>query len=351
MTQATRTGSSPTTTPDPLVRALYKRIDTLVTQQPTLREMGDFYRAALPVVRAAQERIVPFTFAPAVARQKLQTGMPLLVGEALPLDEEQLRTLFLQLCRLVEELAYPAEGILANRSEKRAVGRRTLFSFFKRGEPDAVKLLDRVQNGDGASLRAAAAQQLRQAVEHQHLDLGEVWLALLAGDDTHLYQVASATCLDGALLRTLGQYTLRPALRHWATAMKPLVDFDNAWSAGIWRHLGCPMCGSTPQLSEIQGKEGARRLRCGACGLGWGYPRLACAFCGNQDYHKLGYLSIEGEEEKYRLQTCDLCRSYLKVIVTFDPLTVDQLPIEDLATLALDTIAAEHGFKRGSVIR
>lgn len=325
---------------DPAVHALSKRIDSVVTQQPALRALGEFYRVALPLIRAAQASGAPFTLAPTVARQKLQAGLPLLVGEALPLDEAQLRTLFLQLCRLLEA---PAADTPTTHAERGRTG-KSLFAFFSRGAPDPVNLLDRVHHGYSASLRAAAAQQIRQAVEQQWLDLGELWLALLAGDTAHFAQIAGHARLDGALLHTLGQHTLRPALRRWMTELKPLADFDNAWSAGVWRHLGCPMCGSAPQLSEIQGKEGARRLRCGACGMGWGYPRLTCAFCANADYHTLGYLSLEGEEEKYRLQTCALCRRYLKVIVTFDPLPVDQLPLEDLATLYLDTIAVQHGF-------
>lgn len=329
---------------DPQDQALDKRIDMLITQQPALRDMGEFYRATLPLMRTAQKAVAPFALSPKVVRQKLQTGTPLLVGEPLPLDEAQLRTLFLRLCRVVEELADGAAGGRGRNGEKEPM-RRTLLSFFKRGEPDAVKLLDRVQNHDETSLRTAAAQQIWQAVDQGQLDLGEVWIALLAGDDAYLYGIAGNTRLDGALLRTLGQHTLRPALCRWHADVKSVVEFDNAWSSGLWRQLGCPLCGSAPHLSEIQGKEGARRLRCGACGLGWGYPRLTCAFCGNQDYHKLGYLSIEGEEEQYRLQTCDLCRHYLKVIVTFDPIAVDYLPLTDLATLHLDAIAVQQGFQ------
>jgi formate dehydrogenase accessory protein FdhE len=349
MTQAMRNGT-PKIVPHPHLQALYKRLDTLVTQQPALHEISHFYRAALPIVWAAQQTIEPFTLMPSVVQQKLQAGLPLLVGEALPLDEDQLCSLFIQLCRVVEELDGDLAGSLANKNNQGTVG-RVLLTFFKRGEPDAVKLLDRVQNGDGASLRVAAAQQLRQAVEQARLDLGEVWVALLAGDEDRLEQVAGTANLDGALLHTLGQHTLRPALQRWAADLKPLADFDNAWFAGVWQRVGCPICGGAPRLGEIAGKEGARRLRCSGCGLGWGYPRLFCAHCGNQAHRKMGYLSAEGEEEKYRVQTCELCQGYLKIIVTFDPIPVNQLPIEDLATVHLDAIATQHGFMGASVIR
>jgi FdhE protein len=99
-------------------------------------------------------------------------------------------------------------------------------------------------------------------------------------------------------------------------------------------------------LGEIQGKEGGRRLRCAMCGADWPYPRLQCAFCANKEYQTLGYISLEGEDDKYRLQTCDRCHGYLKVVVTFDPTPIDQLAVEDLATLHLDLIAAEREFAR-----
>jgi formate dehydrogenase maturation protein FdhE len=55
---------------------------------------------------------------------------------------------------------------------------------------------------------------------------------------------------------------------------------------------------------------------------------------------------VEGEEEKYRLQTCDVCRRYIKVVVTYDPIPVDLLLVEDLVTLHLDHIAGERDFAR-----
>ena len=81
--------ASTTLSSNPQLHAFYKRMDTLVTQQPALSEMSQFYRAALPVVWAAQQRVEPFMLAPAVVHQKLQAGVPLLVGEELPLDEAQ----------------------------------------------------------------------------------------------------------------------------------------------------------------------------------------------------------------------------------------------------------------------
>ncbi|MGQ0605176.1 MAG: formate dehydrogenase accessory protein FdhE, partial [Anaerolineales bacterium] len=150
---------------------------------------------------------------------------------------------------------------------------------------------------------------------------------------------ASVLKLDAGLLRLLAENSLRPAFRAWAKSLRGL-DFDH------WLRGQCPVCGGAPLLSEIQGKEGARRLRCGMCGSGWYYPRLRCAFCDNKDHHQLGYITVEGEEAKYSVQTCAVCRNYLKVVVTFDPIPVDMLVVENLATLHLDVIAEKRGYIR-----
>jgi FdhE protein len=74
---------------------------------------------------------------------------------------------------------------------------------------------------------------------------------------------------------------------------------------------------------------------------------LQCAFCGNKDYKQLGTIGVASGAGKYRVQTCDVCRGYIKIVVTFDSIPVDQLALEDLATLSLDLIAGERNYGRG----
>jgi FdhE protein len=200
-------------------------------------------------------------------------------------------------------------------------------------------LLEQAHNGDEAALRAAAAAQIRRAVEQKQLDLLLTWSALAAGDLHAIELAARERQLDMELLRMLAQNSLKPALRVWGRGLKNQVDLQQ------WRRAPCPLCGSSPTLSEIQGKEGERHLRCGMCGADWAYLRLKCAHCANSDYKSLGYITVEGEQEKYSLQTCEACHNYIKVIVTFEPTPVDLLPVEDLATLHLDLIATERGYR------
>jgi hypothetical protein len=257
-----------------------KRLDSLARQKPELAGIVALYRAMLPLLREAQAGVEPFTLAAETAHHKLAAGFSLLLGEELPLDPVATRALFIRLCQLVEAVGSPAPR------------NRRGWSLFSRGQPDPAQLLEQARNGDEAALRATAARQIRQAVEQKQLDLPATWAALAAGDIQSIEVVARQLKLDADLLRVLAQNSLKPALRAWAQGFKGQVDLDR------WRRSPCPVCGSPPTLAEIQGKEGARHLRCGMCGANWLYPRLQCAFCSNQDYKSLGYISVEGEEEK-----------------------------------------------------
>jgi FdhE protein len=308
----------------PQVEAVFKRLDDLVKRKPELAEAAAFYRAVIPVLRQAQQAVPAFTLEPRLAQEKIEAGRPLLVGEDLPLDGAATADLFLRLCRIVEDM----DTTVANNSG------RSGWSLFKRvGAVREPPLHE-------PPLRAAAARQIRQAVAQGQLDLAVVWQAIAAGDEQGVERTAAALQLDAGLLRVLGQNSLKPALHAWAQGVNGLVSLNH------WRRGRCPLCGNSPTLSEIQGKEGERRLRCAQCGAGWYYPRLQCSFCHSQDYKNLGYIAVEGEEEKYRLQTCETCRGYVKMVITYDPIAVELLPVEDLATLHLDWIANERGFVR-----
>ena len=72
-------------------------------------------------------------------------------------------------------------------------------------------------------------------------------------------------------------------------------------------------------------------------------------YCGNQDHNSLGYLYAESQPDKMRVEVCDQCHGYLKVIASFSPTPPELLAIEDLATLHLDYIAQQRGYARVAV--
>lgn len=308
--------------------ATLRTLNGLAEQTPELADAVAFYRASLPLLHQYRQTVPPFQVEQQAGQSKLEVGIPLLVGEDLPFDRQAGRALFLNLCRIVESARASGKSLPGNGVT------RSSRSF------DAFSLWKRAQDGDGRSLRAVAARQIRRAVEHSELDLPAVWAMLAGGDWRRLELTAVGLKLDAELLRALARYSLKPAFQIWAQELQQVVVFDR------WQHGNCPVCGSSPSLSEIQGKEGARRLRCGLCGAGWRYPYLRCAFCQNDNYKLLSYFSVEGEEDRYMIQACEVCLGYIKIIKTFEPIAVDSLPVQDLATLHLDLIAAEREYTR-----
>lgn len=106
----------------------------------------------------------------------------------------------------------------------------------------------------------------------------------------------------------------------------------------------CPMCGSKPQLAVLrpEGDGGKRHLACSLCLTEWEYRRIVCPVCDEVEHTKLPRYSVE-EPIAVRIEACDTCKAYQK---SFD-MTVDGLlvpEVDEMATVALDLWAAEHGY-------
>jgi len=110
------------------------------------------------------------------------------------------------------------------------------------------------------------------------------------------------------------------------------------WSEGY-----CPICGKEPKIGEIKASDGRRYLFCNQCGFEWHYRRVKCPFCGNEEQHALAYFTIEGDE-RYRVDVCNVCKRYIKMVDLRDSEEEANLDVEDIATLHLDMLAYEEGY-------
>lgn len=111
----------------------------------------------------------------------------------------------------------------------------------------------------------------------------------------------------------------------------------------------CPCCGFLPVASVMRNVSGVgslRYLHCALCNTEWNMVRIKCAACDSEA--GIGYRHLEGEglrnPDAVRAETCDSCKSYLKIIYpekgATDPVA------DDLATLALDILVDEAGYAR-----
>jgi len=211
-------------------------------------------------------------------------------------------------------------------------------------------VLPRVRDAD---LRAAPLALSRDAAE-ETLSRGRPLLgnplpAYDAGAVARLLSDLEAVLADAGaggasspeLLEALSKYAVRPAFRRWGTDAMALFPEGPRWDRGA-----CWVCGEPALLAELRGNVQARHLRCGRCAASWGYPRLACVHCRNDEPSTRGVLLPSVRAGTSRVETCDVCRGYLKAVITYDPVPPDLLAVVDLETVPLDFLARARGYER-----
>lgn len=111
----------------------------------------------------------------------------------------------------------------------------------------------------------------------------------------------------------------------------------------------CPVCGSPPASSIVvgwQGAHGTRYCGCSLCGTLWNYVRIKCTLCASTA--GISYQEIEGGPGTVKAETCKSCHGYVKVLQQHLDPAVDVIA-DDVASLGLDLLVREMGFKRGGV--
>ena len=110
----------------------------------------------------------------------------------------------------------------------------------------------------------------------------------------------------------------------------------------------CPACGSGPVSSAIVGWEGAHGTRfctCSMCATQWNVPRIRCLSCGSEK--GIAYHSLECGNSHVSGETCDGCKSYVKMLHQHKDAALDPVA-DDVASLALDLTLGKEGWQRAS---
>ena len=274
-------------------------LDPALQAQPELAAAASVLRALIDATRSLTVEMHNGVPHPDTARTRLEEGIPALAGEPLITP--------VMLVRYMRALAGSLEGIASAAPTVGAI-RRML-------DDHAAELGD--DNGDGPALASAA----------------------LARDADLIASIARRLGVDEMAMITLADHAARCALRVGAARVSALID-ECGWSRGT-----CPACGAPPLLAELR-SDGERWLRCGRCASSWSFPRVGCPGCGTRDHRTLGYLHLDGEREHRRADRCDGCRRYVKAVAVLGAMKWDEMLEADLATVDLDLIAAERGYRR-----
>jgi FdhE protein len=142
-------------------------------------------------------------------------------------------------------------------------------------------------------------------------------------------------CFD--LVELFLEESLRPALEKVVEVHGAAVG-KSEWSEGY-----CPICSREPKIGEIRDEEDTLYLFCNQCGFEWHYRRIKCPFCGNEEQQTLAYFTIE-EDDRYRVDVCNECKRYIKIVDFRDTKEKADMDIEDIATLHLDMLANDEGY-------
>ncbi len=317
--------SSPAMAMDPML----ERLRVVASIFPELKEPADLYAAILPLLRDNPLQTSGIKIEPADLRAQLEEKKPLLDRATFALDEWEAGDLLIRLTRALEQV-----------SDGDQMRKRWLWlGAERRRTPRPEDWL-----GDDEMLRATSARQIRLMVEERRLSARELLSRAAQRDRAYILALAEELDIDPGLVWMIAEYALMPIIRLWRQELQPSLT-------GVeWEEDYCLICGFDARLGELRGNEQAKYLRCTYCGADWRVPRLRCVHCGNDDEDSLGYLYPEGERETLRVDTCERCHGYLKVLITFAPTAPEMLMVEDLGTLYLDLIAQDRGYTRPSQV-
>ena len=278
-------------------------LDRLVAARPELVTAAALLRALLAGMAEVEVSLPAGAPNPDTARLRLDAGIPALEGE--PLTD--------------------AAGLLR---AAHTIARRLAHAGASDAGLNVIPVVERVLSGpDGAAFARGA--------------LAGAW------DDVADALASAARGANEQTVITVLDYACRPTLRAAAAIIRAVIDDAHGTR---WTRGHCPACGAPPLLAELRaqssGGERERFLRCGRCDSAWAYPRIGCPGCGTTDHRSLRYLHVDGEEQFRRAMTCEGCQGYVKEVAVLDPLGSDALLEEDLATVGLDLMAGERGYRR-----
>ena len=84
---------------------------------------------------------------------------------------------------------------------------------------------------------------------------------------------------------------------------------------------------------------------CSLCSTMWNVVRVKCVLCSSTE--GITYRKVEGQPDAVKGETCNKCRGYVKILYQVNDPVLEAFA-DDVATLGLDMLLAEEGWKRGA---
>jgi formate dehydrogenase maturation protein FdhE len=140
------------------------------------------------------------------------------------------------------------------------------------------------------------------------------------------------------LLQDIGEYISSPYLELCSEYFNKKIQ-DLKWDQSI-----CPICGNFPAMALVNDRMNYRILWCQLCETEWNFEQTICPFCSNDDLKTLKHL-FPANNSPYRIDACDHCKIYIKVIDEQQMVKKHNFIVEYLSTPYLDELAKKHGYQ------
>jgi FdhE protein len=237
--------------------------------------------------------------------------------------------------------------------------------------PEWLLLLSRIATGQARAVREVPAGRARAPGEgpplaFDRLSRDDAWRRMLAVILSAAHAPGLPVETEDALrwlaeagvpeLEAVADRLLAGELPQERLSCAPFVGGAlQAWLAGLAAMLdpsvvpapggGCPVCGGPPVAGVVQGGDRLRYLTCALCAAEWNVPRVRCAICGTEA--GLQYLHVEGDSGA-KAEACRSCGTYVKLF-DGEKRPGSDAAADDAATIALDLLVAEDGWRRAGV--
>jgi FdhE protein len=180
---------------------------------------------------------------------------------------------------------------------------------------------------------------LCNAVSKNAKEKDAIWRSFLHHEMEPWGEWVDTESIDLGSLLFLARSCIRPSIEWTSADILSRYPFPKDWLKGY-----CFICGSQPSLLFLEG-DGERKGYCSWCGSTWGLHRFQCPSCNNRLHDSMGYLQVESEPLN-KIQYCNLCSSYYKLIDAREMIEMPYFPLEEWTTLHLDLIAQRAGWKQ-----
>ena len=168
--------------------------------------------------------------------------------------------------------------------------------------------------------------------------LEKVLADLITDSDACIRRLADAASTTPDTVAPLLRIVLSPFFEKPAALYREWIR-EAGWRRGI-----CPICGSEPWMARLDREHGERMLACSLCRTEWAFDRLRCPFCGGDDQPKVRFFNVD-DDDAHRVDCCDRCLRFIKTVDERVAGRPANLPVEDVITSHLDTLAREYGYR------